>query len=100
MSTREKKAVKRLLKELGLFHIWIKNRKSYGRGNFNLQLFWQLPDNFARFIDESFTWSATKEEWLWEELYDNSYCQDYTPSEILRHNYMVEELKEICKSHL
>jgi hypothetical protein len=100
MSTKEKKAVKRLLKELGLFHIWIKNRKSYDRGNFNLRHFWQLPDNFARFIDESFTWSATKEEWLWEELYDNSYCQDYTPSEILHHNYMVEELKEICKSHL
>ena len=99
MSTREKKAVKRLLKELGLFHIWIKNRKSCVRGNFNLQLFWQLPNNFALFIDESFTWSATKEEWLWEKLYNNTYC-DNTPSEILRHNYMVEELKEICKSLL
>lgn len=98
MREKEIRDLKRLLKELGIYTIWIKNRKKELHGSQSLH-FWSLPRFFNNIIDDSFTWSATKEELLWEELYDNTYC-DNTPSEILRHNYMVEELKEICKSLL
>ena len=105
MNDREKKALKRLLKELGIYHLWIKNRMKYStyaaqKPEGFKKYFWPyLSNNFAELIDDSFTWNRTGQEELWEELNALAICNDY-PSKILKNQQIIDELNETCKHYL
>ena len=73
MTKTEIRCVKRLFKELGIYNVWIKNRKKQLTHKEN---FWALPSTFCNLIDRSFIWSLTNENKLWDELYNNIISYD------------------------
>ena len=70
MTNEQIKYFKRVLKEIGIYTIWIKERKKSTHGisedeliNFNPYL------SFASMIDNSFWWDETKHPCLWNKIY-------------------------------
>ena len=92
---KSEKALKRLLKELGIYQAYINDRlKQYCPPTEMWGLKCEcLPD----IIDRSFIWARTRHEALWENLHDQS--KFWRPEEIIRDKAEIERLKDVCKRY-
>ena len=97
----------RLLKELGIFKLWVNNRTSYLERNGcnkesirkNIFSCVHYGDSFRRIIDEGLIWRHTDCEKLWEELYSTE-ASCYAPLVILNDFDKLKKLKEKVKTNL
>jgi len=86
---------KRLLKELGIYGLWLKNRKNFASKNpsESQNLLSNEPMRFSWYIGKSFYWLDTDNEFLWVELYFAD--QISTPLEILKNQDILNKLKKL-----
>ena len=87
----EIKHFKRVLKELGIYTLWIKERRkqiNLGQGFFDFR-----TDCFYISIDESITWNETKYCDMWTDLYCASYSAHSHPSDVIKNNELMNHLK-------
>ena len=90
------KHFKRILKELGIYSIYIRDIKNQRIGSLEKNL--GDVETFSQLIDESFTWSFTENEQLWEKLYDitcGRYCED-----MIYNKECLNEIKEKIKCYI
>ena len=87
-------ALKRLLKELGIYNAFIRDRKEQHP---SMSGFW-IDDYFPDIIDRTFVWSRTNNPELWTFLNINSRCM--FPIAILNDKAVFNALKERCSNFL
>ena len=101
------KRTKRILKELGIYSEFIRERKKYIL-SFNMSVAQNdskvLPTFFLdiytlyKLLFISFTWSKTENPLLWETLYNKLVRCGMSNKEILNSNDAIKELKKIVKN--
>ena len=97
----------RLLKELGIFKLWVNNRtcylerSGYDKERIRKDIFScvHYGDSFKRIIDNGLIWRHTDCEKLLEELYSTE-ASGYAPLVILDDFNKLKKLKEIVKTNL
>ena len=97
----------RLLKELGIYNLWLKERRKYNLENRESRacsrytMFSVVGEYgyFSNFIDDSFCWCDTHNEDLWAELYDGV-RRNATFEDILQSPTDMFELKKIIEAYL
>ena len=90
-------AFKRILKDIGIYTVYLNDRKKAGRKGFNY-----LPTeaSFANIINSSFCWVDTDHYIMWTRLYH--YHASYLPckemvNDRLTYDYHINCLNEIVK---
>ena len=105
MTFEEIKGFKRVLKELGIYKSWLKERhetvlfnklhSGYGKPIFGFR-----KDLFFRtIILDSFWWDTTDNPFLWSAIYEADYS-NYKISELLKDEKKIKKIKEFIKPYL
>ena len=101
---KEIRAFIRILKEIGIYTLYINCRKEYFSNRDilytrkNIFEFAKDIDTFSRMIDNSLSWCDTICEDLWYRLYDEAYGMKCT--EIIKSNTKLKKMKEIIIDEL
>lgn len=89
----------RVLKEIGVWHIWCIERKKrlHYRKIHNIPFKHFIPDNncFSAVINSSFVWVETGYPKLWRELHD--YSGDVKNEQLALDEFRIRGLKRIIK---
>lgn len=85
------KVFKRILKDSGLYHLFMEERKLY---HTHLGPFDEVSISFHGSIDYSLCWADTKDEELWSEIYDLAGRYDDALSMSVDHTELIRELKQ------
>ena len=95
----EKQAFMRVLKELGIYNVYLNDREvaGYGRTFPKFSSFKAPYLNY--YIMNSFYWSVTKHRRMWIHMY-RSTAGIYTCEEILWDDGLINELKTIVKEYI
>lgn len=88
----------RILKDIGLYHVWIKERKKY-IFNTKRHLFPNLRKTFAEIICDSFYWENTSNEMLWHNLYYSGVSYNFC-HRIVNDDKCIEKLKKTIDDSL
>jgi len=99
----ELKQTKRLLKELGIYYEFIRERKKFLSNRFihKDSIYAKFfPNTYALriLLYVSFSWSDTKNPLLWTELYEKLNCYSLSNKNILNNNKIIKELRKIIKN--
>ena len=92
---------KRVLKELGIYKVYLEDRKRVGvHGILHIkQTLMGDPHPLNSFINCSFCWSDTNHETMWLRLYQTKAAQ-YTCEEVLMNDAAMTELKYVVKRYI
>lgn len=93
---KEIKYFKRVLKELGIYKLWMKERSK--QINLGQSFFSFKTNNFHVALDESITWNETNNCEMWCDLYCASYLEDNN-LQILENDKLMNHLKEIVNKY-
>ena len=101
------KALKRILKETGIYNLWLKEREltnkneniNKRKGIFNFKY---VEDNscFSLIIDESFWWDETRTPYLWDKLYEATSCKSQSILKLAEDTESLKEIKGMVKAYI
>ena len=92
----DKQAFIRLLKELGIYNVYLNDREVARKGRTFPKFNTFITPHLKHHIMKSFCWSATKHQRMWMHIY-SSCAGIYTCEKILWNDDMMNELKIIVK---
>ena len=95
---------KRVLKELGIYKLWLTSRLASSRVSYHENKIKHLfdfispgPKSFCGLIDTSFTWTETGWYDLWSTIYNSTHSRCCVESLALNEFHMKELKKELNK---
>lgn len=90
--------LKRLMKELGLYRVYIEDRKITGHEDpFNIANDIGKENSFSHLIDCSFCWESTRHDTMWRELCLSTNAKW---AEVLNDRCEMQRLKEIVNIYI
>lgn len=100
------KQTKRLLKELGIYSEFIRERRKYllyyknvtGYDNPTFNVIFLTVSTLNNLLFSSFTWNDTENPLLWQTLYNKLSDYGMSNKAILNDSETIEELKKIVKN--
>ena len=95
--TENQKRFARIIKEIGLWHIWYKERKErmHYRKDHSLPVTHFIPDrkNFSNVVTSSFVFRETSNPMLWSKIYDYAYSDSITNEELVKNEVIYKKFK-------
>lgn len=98
MNTEAAKRFIRFLKEMGIYYLWLKERQKYVKRCGTQTIFsLNFSTTLYKIIDNSFTWSDTRNPVLWNNLYDMLIDKNDTVNSIIHSEYKLSEYKKLIE---